>query len=246
MSDPCRIYRIEWLERCEHAVEVAGGPDRSHARSCADCRAWVRSTSAQMELLRGLRRRSAPDALAEHLERELAGDRTQRLARALGGLARLAAPAELGERVRSALALPLAQEERGQKNAQVLHALDVQQAPAVLDRLVDEELRAQELHRSERFAGDLERLSAPVALERRVRFGVRRRALVRLFVGPVATLAAAGLIVWLVARGGEEPRREYSFRVVHASDLVGLDPLARSLAGDLASAGSSGRGEDGG
>jgi hypothetical protein len=226
----CKSFRVEWLER--------PGSDRSaHARACAACRAWARSAALQIRLLTELERPAVPAALAAGLGRELAGARTPRIERMLSSLVRLGAPAELDERLleefapRAANAL---EEQRGREKARALRALDVQPAPPVLERLVEEELRAPEAHRSARFPGDLERLSAPADLEQGLRLSVRRRALARLLLAPLATLTAAGLVLWLSVRSGrEEPRHAYSFEVVHARDLDGLDPLARALAESL-------------
>lgn len=230
MNAACKSFRIEWLER--------PGSDRSaHARACAGCRAWGRSAAIQIRWLSELERSPAPAALAAGLERELAGVRTPRVERLLSSLVRLGAPAELVERLLDEFAPRAAnprEEERGREKARALRALDVQAAPQVLERLVEEELRSPAAQRSARFPGDLERLSAPSDLEHGLRLRVRRRALARLLVAPLATLAAAGLVLWLSVRSGrEEQRRAYSFEVVQARDLEGLDPLARALAESL-------------
>ena len=243
MSEICRDFRNEWLEQRERGEQaVLFLALTTHAESCVECQAWVRSTRAQIRLMSGLERRTAPAALASNLERELAGRRTHRVERLLGSLVRLAAPAELDERVLgipTADGLAGADEERGRKNARALRTLDVHPAPHVLDRLVDEELNAPDRHLAERFSGNLERLRAPQTLEQLLHIRVRRRALVKLFAVPLATLVAAGVIVWFALQSDEESRSEYSFQVVRASGLEGLDPLARSLAETLSGGVSS-------
>ena len=231
MNEACRAFRDDWLERREG--------DATHG-DCAECQAWTRSTAAQIRLLAGLSALAAPSRLEASLAAELAGDRLARNVRALALLSSVSAPAALEREVFEKARLgERGDAERGERRAQILRTLDLRSAPSVLDRLVDEELRSPATHRADRFSR-LERLSAPAVLERRVGMILRRSTLRRFFVGPVATLAAAGLVVWLAVRSGQEEtgRREYSFRVVHAAGLEGLDPLGRQL-GDVLSAGVS-------
>jgi hypothetical protein len=121
----------------------------------------------------------------------------------------------------------------------VLRSLDVHKAPPVLERLLEEELAAPERQTVERFSGNLERLSAPGELAERLGASVRRRAVLRLVLGPLSALAAAGLVVWLALQGGASEPRSHRFQVIHASSLDELDPLARALAESL---GGGGRG----
>lgn len=231
MNDACRAFREEWL-RYE-------GSESAHASLCGECTEWVHRTERLVRVLRGLGRRTAPPELDQRVERELAGDRSLRLERVLGSLTRLGAPAALDERVAALLgeAAPQGDEERGERKAQALRALDVHQAPGVLDRLLDEELRAPERQRTERFSGSLERLRAPRALEERLGSFVRRKAVLRLVVGPLVTLAAAGLVVWLSTRQSEPRPLEYRFQVIQASSLEDIDPWARGLAQALGGGG---------
>jgi hypothetical protein len=81
-------------------------------------------------------------------------------------------------------------------------------APAVLDRLVAEELAAPEAARARRFAGDLGRPAVPGALARRLALGAgadRGRRARRLAAAGVA-IAAALLAVVLVLRGDPDPK----------------------------------------
>lgn len=184
--------------------------------------------------LAGLGRHSVPAELELRVERELGGDRSRRLERVLNSMVRRGTPAVLDERVAASLAGErVTSDESRTLEAQALRALDVHAAPEVLERLLDEELRAPERQRVERFSGSLERLRAPAALAERLGSAVRRRALVRLVLGPLATLAAAGLVVWIAVRRGEPERRPYRFEVIQASSLEGIDPMARLLAESL-------------
>lgn len=225
MNDACRAFRIEWLS--------AEGTALEHASRCEACTRWVRSTEGQRAALSSLARLAAPAELEERLVLELAGVRSHRLERVLGSLVRLGAPSTLDERVAAELAHAGAgDEERGRSQAQAVRALEVQPAPDVLERLVNEELGDPARHRAERFPGSLERQHAPAVLAHRLSVSVRRRALVRLVLGPLATLAAAGMVVWFaVGHVGESPRRP--FRVIEASSLDDLDPMARALAESL-------------
>ena len=226
MDKNCRAFRDEWL-RGERT-------DAAHAGLCAECAGWMASTERVLGALAGLGRLSAPAELAQRVERELGGDRSRRVERVLNSLVRRGTPAVLDERVAASFGVErVPVDESRTLEAQALRALDVQPAPEVLERLLDEELRAPERQRVERFSGSLERLRAPAALAERLGSSVRRRALVRLVVGPLATLAAAGLVVWIAVRRGEPERRTHRFDVIEASSLEGIDPMARMLAESL-------------
>ncbi|MSR61832.1 MAG: hypothetical protein EXS08_05250 [Planctomycetes bacterium] len=181
--------------------------------------------------------------MEQRVAQELDGDRSRRLYRVLGSLVRQAAPPGLDERVAGHFseAPRVGDEERGRQQAEVLRALDVQPAPPVLERLLNEELELPLRHRAERFPGSLGRLAAPPELEARLNATARRRNMRRLLLAPALTLAAAGLVVWLVARQPTPEPRAHRITVVQASSLRELDPLARALAEGLSGfAGSSG------
>jgi len=222
----CRAFRTAWLSDALRAQALA--------HECAACEEWRRSSERQQRALAALGRLGAPPALDERLAQELAGDRSRRLERVLGSLVRLAAPAELDERVAGLFgtAPRVGDEERGRQKAEVLRALDVQPAPPVLDRLLNEELELPSLHRAERFPGGLGRLAAPPELDARLATHARRRNVRRLLLAPLATLAAAGLVVWIVARQPSPEPRVHRITIVQSS-LGELDPLARSLAEGL-------------
>jgi hypothetical protein len=215
--DACRPFRIQWLD---------GANDPHHAARCEACARWARVAELASESLKGLARLPAPPDLESAVARELAGDRVPRIERVLQSLVRRSAPKELDERVSAfKFASPVSEPE---PKVHVLRALDVQPAPEVLARLVDEELQAPERHRVERLAGSLERLSAPQDLEARVDARVRRQAIRRLILIPAATLAAAAWMLWFSLRSGPEPRAR-RFEVVEASTLEGLNGIALVL-----------------
>jgi hypothetical protein len=226
----CKAFRIEWL-----SDEAAGSV---HPEQCPACARWVLASERVCAALSGLGRASAPAALEQRVELELAGDRSRRLQRVLGSLVRRGAPAALELRVADTLGarVPRGDEQRGTRKARALRALDVRTAPGVLERLLREELESPERQRVERFSGSLERMRAPAALAERLAAVVRRRALGRLVLGPLATLAAAGLVLWLAVPSEEPAPRRYRFEVVQASSLEGIDPMARMLAESLGGA----------
>jgi hypothetical protein len=223
----CKAFRSEWL-----SGEAAGS---AHPEQCPACARWVFSSERVLAALSSLGRASAPAELERRIELELAGDRSRRLERVLGSLVRRGAPAVLELRVADTLGAREVRgdEQSGSQKAQALRALDLQPAPAVLERLLREELESPERQRVERFSGSLERLRAPAALAERLASVVRRRALGRLVLGPIATLAAAGLVIWIAVRSGEPEPRRYRFEVIQASSLEGIDPMARLLAESL-------------
>jgi len=222
MNTPCQQFRIDWLS----AEPSAAG----HASTCAACAAWVRGCERARVALGGLGRLAVPAELELRVAQELSGDRSRRLERLLESSVRRNAPALLDERVRELLSGAPSESERGPHKAQALRALDLPPVPPVLERLIEEELAAPERHRAERIS--LGRLRAPEILTQRVRDSLRRKALTRLVLGPLLTLSAAGLVLWLSTRTRPE-EHEYRFRVTQASSLDGLDPMARALAESL-------------
>lgn len=226
MEHACRAFRVEWLSGAAAGTE--------HATQCSACARWVKSSERIVATLSSLGRASAPPELEGRVRLELGGDRSRRLERVLGSLVRRGSPEALDLRVADALgASGEGDEERGSRKARALQALDARTAPGVLERLLREELEAPERQRVERFSGTLERLRAPAALAERLGSVIRRRALGRLVLGPLATLAAASLVLWIALRTNEPEPRRYRFEVVQATSLEGLDPMARMLAESL-------------
>lgn len=226
MRDACKEFREAW----EHGE---GAP--LHHETCAPCKRWVDSLERLRGALTSLARVDAPPQLAVAVAREFGGDRSERLQRVLESLVRRGAPAALDERVSAWIGRggTGADPERRAQRLEALRALDVQQAPGVLERLLREELQDPQRRQVERFSGTLARMRAPQELAERIAASVKRRALVRLVAGPLTALAAAGLIVWLTLRSGVAEPHTYRFRVLHATTLEELDPTARALAESL-------------
>lgn len=224
VNPQCLAFRIEWLE--------AGRSEGDHAAGCDACAAWARSAERSRAALATLVRPDVPPELEARVVEELVDGRSRRLQRILESSVRRSAPPLLDERIHALLCGVAGSEERGEHRAQALRALDVQFAPEVLERLLNEELAAPERHRVERFSGSLERLEAPAVLGQRVGETVRRNALTRLVLGPLLTLVAAGLVLWFSADGRDE-QRSYRFHVTQASSLSDLDPMARAIAESL-------------
>ena len=168
--------------------------------------------------------------------------RQSRLTQAVAGLPRLHAPAELEERVFDGL--------ETRSSARLLRDFartsPVRPAPAVLDRLVAEELSDPAGQRARRFLGDLDRVSVPDALEERlpelhiqsVREVPRSRAVHRASWAGFA--AAAIVLVWVsvsTESGGSSTdvavgtrvRSDYGFTVRRVHSISELDPLAAGL-----------------
>lgn len=223
MNSSCNDFRSQWL------TEPGALP---HAEACAACAAWARSTERQMQLLAKLERVQAPAELEARVARELDNGGADRLERLLTSLVHPAAPESLDQRLAAALREPeseAAGEVGSDPRVGVLGTLDRQSAPPVLDRLLEEEL-ADPRAQVARFSGGLEKLRAPAALEKRVEGALRRRTFLRLALVPVASLAAAGLVVWLTLRSAQAPAPTYSFRVLHPTSVAGLSPLGRQMA----------------
>jgi hypothetical protein len=209
--EPCAAFRPELLEH--GAGGPASGELSGHLAACADCRADLARTVRQVAALRALEHVRAPfelDGLS--VAATQAGARQERAALALRALGRTSAPADLELR------------------------LTGRAAPAVLDRLVEEELADIERARVRRWLGRLPRLGAPAELRQRVASGQRRaRPLVPLGAALV-TLALVGGALALVeilrppAVGPERGPRLVVERVRSPADL---DPMARSLLGGL-------------
>lgn len=227
MNRTCTAFRVEWLSGERSAS--------SHTQQCLACARWVSSSERILVVLARLGRLTAPPELERRVELELAGDRARRLRRVLDSQVRHGAPAALDLRMEELIGADAAggDPQRASRKAEVLRSLDVQPAPGVLERLLREELEAPERQRVERFSGSLERLRAPAALAEKLTAAVRRRALGRLVLAPLATLAAAGLVVWIAVRNPEPEPRRYRFEVIRASSLEGIDPMARMLAESL-------------
>lgn len=214
----CQDVRDRLLEG-RGSLSGAGAGLREHLDVCAECAAFARR-AAQIELsLSRLARAAAPPELDGLVVGALeAGRRQERAVAALLGLARLPAPPEL---VGRALEDPT----------------NVLRAPAVLERLVDEDLRNSSGALARRFAGRLERQRAPLVLRERLQRSAM--TLLRPSTARRTLLAAAALVVLLVAGGlwiQHRPFRraeDFGFDIRYESRLDAMDPMARSLVGGL-------------
>lgn len=185
LQSACRTFRESLLDRAVEAslaLEVAG-----HAAECSACALFAQRFERCSTALSSLTRKRAPHELEGRVVAALeAGSRQQRAIEALVTLGRLKPPAELDGAVISATGGEHAYQLRGR------HA-----APAVLERLVSEELSDPPKARSRRFVGSLRRFVAPRVLEQRVardlvtpRLSDKRPLRVAAWIG----LAAVGLI----------------------------------------------------
>ncbi len=232
MSSACQDFRREWLEDETRAGGPSAGAE-GHLASCSDCAGWLRRTRRQVGMLRSLERLIAPRALDERLAAvESAQELSPSQARAVAevrGLTRLSAPPELDERLRAgdwAVEGPV---------LRLVRSLARLTAPAVLERLVEEELVDPRKAQADRYVGTLGRLRAPRSLEQRV-VGVLRGGLSwnrsRVFLAAAALLT---LIAWPLLRRTSEPTQAvHEYELVHATSEAELSPLARALGGGLA------------
>lgn len=254
---PCDAHRDELARAVSDRTPEWSGALAEHLAGCPACSARRGRDARLAEGLRGLARRPAPAALDARIEAELVGRPTERAVSSLGLLRRPAAPAALAGLVVSAMHAGQRQERAaawvvGLARRPAPDALEGliqglpqrRPAPAVLDRLVAEELADPAKSMASRFLGRLERRTAPHGLERRLvrgRSGAEgdgaratgRRARRRLAVG--ASLVAAALLAWFgVVRPADtapEPELTLGFRVERARSIDELGPVARGLVG---------------
>ncbi|MBM3976445.1 MAG: hypothetical protein FJ299_05580 [Planctomycetes bacterium] len=157
-----------------------------------------------------------------------------RLVAAFRDLQRSAAPAALDQRLGS-------EQLAAARTRAVLEHLSVLHAPAVLDRLVGEEISGQPGTTVGRFATDLARLQAPAALERAladsaaiadepaaaarefrtsIPGGLRRR-----WIGAAGALAAGLLALVVLRAGSDEPNYRFEVVELDAAQLREQSPL---------------------
>jgi hypothetical protein len=239
----CEELRALWIKDLASRREVqTAGPVHAgvdHLEACAGCAAWFERQQRIADAIGSLARLPAPAELRTRCASELAAARRERLVGGiLGTLDRVPAPAGLEQRLRGNFAAQEAEAAAREGRAGdrpllagALAGLARRDVPAVLDRLVSEELADPTAARARRFAGDLERRRAPFELERRVRLRVLgrdgARGLLRIFV-PVAL--AAGLLAVAAQRWSRDAERKGShLEVVELSSLTELEPVARDL-----------------
>lgn len=174
-----------------HLVRDESGPAPSglelHVRDCAACAAWLERHTQLTGVLGSMDRFAAPDALDDDVRTALEVG-TARLVESILELPRVPAPAELDARLAESL-------DASPAFLRCFDDLAPKAAPAVLDRLVDEELR-DKAALTRRFTRSLTRASGPRALAERVEEALqapgRTPAWRRMAAG---SLAAAALVV---------------------------------------------------
>jgi hypothetical protein len=163
-----------------------------------------------------------------------AGCRQDRAVAALRGLARLPVPSELPKFP----ALTNLPENADDPESSIEELTRGARAPAVLDRLVEEDLRDSTAALVRRFAGRLERRRAPQALRERLgrsaHSALRPTAIRRnLLAAAALVLLLAGGGMWLHRRSARAELSDLGFEVRYETDLDAMDPMARALLGGL-------------
>ena len=219
MTPTCQDVRDRLLES-RGSVSTADAGLLEHLDVCAECAGFARRVGRISSSFSSLARIAPPRELDGLIVGALqAGRRQERAVTALRGLARLPVPPEL---VGRALEGPTR----------------VARAPAVLERLVDEDLRNSTGALTRRFAGRLERRRAPQALRERLQqsaLSVLRPSAARRNLVAAAALAIllVGAGLWLRRRSAATEISELGFDIRYESGLDGMDPMARSLLGGL-------------
>jgi len=215
MTPPCREFLSAMLELAP-AGPPAGSALGQHLEACAACRAAFGRMGRIRAALGALARLPAPQALdGRVVAATQAGQRQERVLAHLRAALRHDAPEQLDTQVGV---------------GGILGEVGRITAPAVLERLVEEELRDPQHALARRYVSRLRRLGPPPSLRERVHeaLGLPRRP-----AGRSALLAGAALAVlfasiwgwWSLERTSLRPR----FQVVYVDDVRDLDPLAREM-----------------
>ena len=250
MNSDCRQFRDVALD----GLGSSRPAEAIHAAHCEECAAWLVRVRKHVRALGELGRREAPAELFPLVAEGLRADsrtRIRRIVSSLGALEGPGAPAELDERVLTGFAAPIEGSilgSEGDPGAEAsvppgirsLETLTRHAAPAVLDRLVAEELEKAEYHRVNRFT-DLEKMRAPDALGRKLDRSLRPSLFTRRVGSWIGSLAAAGLVFWMALglfRGqgsADGPRFDSRpFDVVSSESPEGFHPWLQSGIGVLA------------
>jgi len=216
MNSPCRDFLFAILETAPErpAAESALG---AHLAECAACRRafeGICRTRAALVRLAPVPAPAALDGLV--VAATQAGQRQERALAHLRTALRHEAPARLETRI-------------GAGSSLISEVARVS-APAVLGRLVEEELRDPQHALTRRYVSRLQRLESPASLRGRVQqvLGSPRRSAGRslLLAGAsLALLCAAMWGWWSLERTQARPR----FQVVVVDDVRELDPFARAM-----------------
>lgn len=212
-----------------------------HAAGCPDCAMWLERQGRVAGVLGSMDRLVTPSEL-DGLVAEGLSVGNGAILGALRGLERLEAPEQLDDLLARSLVAEAETEFTADTQLEIpawtalLSGLEPQAAPAVLDRLVDEELADASQALTRRFAGGLFRKASPRALSSRVAKDLDTPAATRTGISryrwlPLSSAAAAALLIWMASPVlfKDAPKPTPRFRVVHVESLASMDPLARSL-----------------
>lgn len=185
----------------------------AHLARCSACRRELARAERRVAIVRELPRASAPLELDGAVVAALqAGARQERVIRALTALTPFPAPEDLESRI----ALP--------------------RAPAVLDRLVAEDMADPAKALVSRYVQRLERLSAPDELWERVCNAPARstasRLLTPVLIAASLVLVVGSLVLTQALRGTREPSTPSSgivFVVERVESVRDLDPVAAGI-----------------
>jgi hypothetical protein len=216
MSPSCRDFLAAMLETApaRPAAESALG---QHLAGCESCSAALERAVRLRRAVAALPSRRAPGALDGLVVASTqAGKRQERAVAHLRAALRHDAPAHL--------------EARLGIGGSLLDEVERLHAPAVLERLVEEELRDPQHALTRRYVARLQRLGPPATLSERVhaRLAMPRRSALRgaLLAGAaLSVLVAAMWGWWRIGQQNLHPR----FQVVYVDSAEELDPVAREL-----------------
>jgi hypothetical protein len=216
MNPPCRDFLFAMLEAAPERPAAASALG-AHLVECASCQQAFESMCRTRAALVRLAPVPAPAALdGLVVAATQAGQRQERVLAHLRTALRHEAPARLDTRIGAGSAL--------------IGEVARVSAPAVLERLVEEELRDPQHALTRRYVSRLQRLESPASLRGRVqqalgspRHSAGRRLL--LAGAALAVLCAAMWGWWSIERTQTRPR----FQVVYVEDVRELDPIARAM-----------------
>lgn len=220
MRPGCRELRDAWIEHAQpRALE---GELAAHLATCEECARFVANARRIARAMAELPRLEAPDELPGRVVAAChAGFLQERAARLARELARLEVPSALEQKVLGTASREL-------------------RAPAVLDRLVAEDLRDPAKAIARRYAGSLKRHEAPKTLAGRVSSELRRpRAALRgLRAWHLIAACSAGLALVLGIEMWRAPdtraAEPIAVQIEHVGRASDLGPLAASLFDSLA------------
>jgi len=217
MNSPCRDFLFAMLEAAPErpAAESALGEHLADCVSCQRAFEGMRRTRAALLRLAPVPAPAALDGLV--VAATQAGQRQERVLAHMRTALRHEAPARLDARI-------------GVCGSSLIGEVARANAPAVLERLVEEELRDPQHALTRRYVSRLQRLESPDTLRGRVQQALGRP---RQPAGRRLLLAGAALAVlcttmwgwWTLERAQTRPR----FQVVYVEDVRELDPLARAM-----------------